>query len=418
MSEPLLKYREPVAAQDVLTEAVPARSYTEGSGLNLARAALFGVPLPRVGDIVDLLKSYRGGRPNSLIGGGPLGWSWYSTLADMATDHHGNMDGFGGTHHAHSQLSGVGIDDHHARDHATRHHSGGADALALGSIAGNLTDAQHGSRTVANAHAHSHLSGVGVNDHHARDHVLATNTGLGATHTISGAAAGQVLRASSASAAKFQQLAHADLGGVTANQHHAAFTSADHAAIGDGAPHHAENHASRHLVGGADALSVGTPVAIGASNAAGSATNFARRDHVHAHGTTIRCSGRFGMARMPDGTSGKVLTAQGVGADPAYATGKSIVTGSYTGNGSDTARQITTGMKCSLVVIIRASDLTYSACFIIPNICEGSRMDATAHYRLSDYVYLHATDGFVVADGGNLAMNVNLETYYYWAISE
>jgi hypothetical protein len=30
-------------------------------------------------------------------------------------------------------------------------------------------------------------------------------------------------------------------------------------------------------------------------------------------------SGRFGMARMPDGTSGYVLTAQGAGADPAYA---------------------------------------------------------------------------------------------------
>ena len=30
-------------------------------------------------------------------------------------------------------------------------------------------------------------------------------------------------------------------------------------------------------------------------------------------------SGRFGVARMPDGTSGLVLTAQGAGADPAYA---------------------------------------------------------------------------------------------------
>ncbi len=30
-------------------------------------------------------------------------------------------------------------------------------------------------------------------------------------------------------------------------------------------------------------------------------------------------SGRFGVARMPDGTSGQVLTAQGGGVDPAYA---------------------------------------------------------------------------------------------------
>ena len=32
-------------------------------------------------------------------------------------------------------------------------------------------------------------------------------------------------------------------------------------------------------------------------------------------------SGRFGMPRMPDGTSGLVLTAQGTGADPVYAAG-------------------------------------------------------------------------------------------------
>lgn len=42
-------------------------------------------------------------------------------------------------------------------------------------------------------------------------HVLATNEGLGEFHTISGATAGHVLRASSATAAKFQQLSHADL---------------------------------------------------------------------------------------------------------------------------------------------------------------------------------------------------------------
>ena len=163
---------------------------------------------------------------NSLIGGGPMGWSWYSTLAAMATDHHGDMSAAGGTHHIHGQLGGVGIDDHHARDHVARHHSGGADALALGSIAGNLSDAQHGSRTVANAHAHAHLSGIGANDHHNRD------------------------------------------------------------------------HASTHLVGGADALPVGTPSSIGASNSEGSATNFARRDHLHAHGTTVRCSGDFSAIDM------------------------------------------------------------------------------------------------------------------------
>ena len=50
-------------------------------------------------------------------------------------------------------------------------------------------------------------------------HVIATNTALGPQHTISGAAAGQVLRASSATAANFQQLAHTDLSGVGSNSH-------------------------------------------------------------------------------------------------------------------------------------------------------------------------------------------------------
>jgi len=81
--------------------------------------------------ILNLLNWVLRGKGNSLISGGPLGWSWYSTLAAMSTDHHGNMSGFGGTHHAHGQLSGVGIDDHHARDHATRHAVGGGDQVSL-----------------------------------------------------------------------------------------------------------------------------------------------------------------------------------------------------------------------------------------------------------------------------------------------
>src|SRR3989304_9863239 len=34
--------------------------------------------------------------------------------------------------------------------------------------------------------AHADLSGIGVNDHHARDHVLAGTVGLGGTDTVSG----------------------------------------------------------------------------------------------------------------------------------------------------------------------------------------------------------------------------------------
>jgi len=50
-------------------------------------------------------------------------------------------------------------------------------------------------------------------------HVIATNTALGAEHTISGAAAGMVLRASGATSANFQALAHSDLTGAGTNTH-------------------------------------------------------------------------------------------------------------------------------------------------------------------------------------------------------
>lgn len=44
------------------------------------------------------------------------------------------------------------------------------------------------------------------------------------------------------------------------------------------------NHSARHMPGGADALTVGTPVTIGTTNAIGSVNSFSRSDHVHAHG--------------------------------------------------------------------------------------------------------------------------------------
>ena len=44
------------------------------------------------------------------------------------------------------------------------------------------------------------------------------------------------------------------------------------------------NLSPRLIPGGADALPTGTPVSVGNSNNMGSATDFARSDHIHAHG--------------------------------------------------------------------------------------------------------------------------------------
>jgi hypothetical protein len=54
--------------------------------------------------------------------------------------------------------------------HASEHEAGGSDEVSLGALSGEITDAQHGVRTQANAHAHSHLSGIGADDHHNRQH--------------------------------------------------------------------------------------------------------------------------------------------------------------------------------------------------------------------------------------------------------
>jgi len=62
-------------------------------------------------------------------------------------------------------------------------------------------------------------------------HELASTSALGTFHTVSGLTAGQVLKASGATTALFAQLQHGDLGGVSADQHHAqvhAHDSADH----------------------------------------------------------------------------------------------------------------------------------------------------------------------------------------------
>ena len=98
---------------------------------------------------------------------------------------------------------------------------GGLVAHALNSTTwhtGTLAEAQAPwavTQTTYDAHV------ANLNAHHSRDHVLADANGLGGTHSVTGLTSGHVLRASGATAAAFAQLQHADLGGVTADQHHA-----------------------------------------------------------------------------------------------------------------------------------------------------------------------------------------------------
>jgi len=89
-----------------------------------------------------------------------------------------------------------------------------------------------------------------------------------------------------------------------------------------------------------------------------------------------------------------------------------VATGSYVGNDADD-RQITTGFKCSLVIIIG----TYQG-IMIPN---ATLTKTSATHFVDDVAaqYLHATDGFVVAKTTPTnSLNKNAVVYYYSAISE
>lgn len=116
--------------------------------------------------------------------------------------------------HDHADLPDI----HHARQHAI-------DAAA--DHTGVITDTQHGVRTLANAHAHSALSGIGANDHHVAF--------VTADHTAIGNAAPH--HAEAHTLASHTTKAHSELTGVGANDHHVKYTNAEAlaAAIAGGA---------------------------------------------------------------------------------------------------------------------------------------------------------------------------------------
>jgi len=119
-------------------------------------------------------------------------------------------------------------------------------------------------------------------------------------------------------------------------------------------------------------------------------------------------------------TADKLLKGAGAGADPTeidVPSGVTIATGSYTGNDTQN-RQITTGMKCSLVIVMGISQAL--AWFLIP--ATGCVAHGPTSHWDETHLALHATDGFVVDDRSSAAAdtdsNSSPHTYNYWAISE
>ena len=114
---------------------------------------------------------------------------------------------------------------------------------------------------------------------------------------------------------------------------------------------------------------------------------------------------------------GKITTHKGDAS--AHHIKTTVVTGNYTGTGGVAARQITTGMKCSLVIIMAGTDQVNRQCDVIPGYSVGHKYTTSpGHVGLASNVYLHASNGFVVGQGSTEAMNVADVIYRYWAISE
>jgi len=92
-----------------------------------------------------------------------------------------------------------------------------------------------------------------------------------------------------------------------------------------------------------------------------------------------------------------------------------IATGSYVGN--ETARQVTTGFKCSMVIITSFDGQNAPEQWVaIPNATLVHYQAAAKHADDTVRAFLHATDGFSLDN--TVAANKTGSTYYYWAISE
>lgn len=100
-------------------------------------------------------------------------------------------------------------------------------------------------------------------------------------------------------------------------------------------------------------------------------------------------------------------------ANIAAAAAKKIASGDYTGN--ETARQITVGFICRLVIIQTTDGVDGDEMGIaIPNMTIRTKTNHVG--ALPTFVTLHASDGFSISL--DKQFNNTGSTYYYWAIEE
>lgn len=194
-------------------------------------------------------------------------------------------------------------DAHHARSHVLATGAGlGSDHSVSGLTTGHALRATGSTTAAFQQMQHSDLGGVTANQHHNQSHVLATTSALGPDHTVSGLTAGFVLRANTATGARFERLSHDDLSGVTQDQHHARS--------------HAMLSTSDHTYSGGAALDLfgltapSTPGLITPSSAPGAATRVLKSDtngNLILQGITANVDATVGQSLYTGGSNLRVI---------------------------------------------------------------------------------------------------------------
>lgn len=157
-------------------------------------------------------------------------------------------------------------------------------------------------------------------------------------------------------------------------------------------------HESTHVSGGSDDIDSALADAAIPNLAAGKIT-----------------SDRFPVDRLPAMTDEKIWVGTGNNVEERdVPTGRTIATGSYTGN--ETERQITTGFKCSMVIILTDEGFDGTQEHIVITIPNFTLYQSEGVTASTEHVSLHASDGFNVSD--SRIYNDIGSTFYYWAIEE
>ncbi len=233
----------------------------------------------------------------------------------------------------------------------------------------NLPNAHHAQSHNAASHSDIASSGANIDDAVAKKHAQA--------HTL----------------ASHSSKAHSELTGVTSSQHHTKYAHPTTGACPQTPKAHTLNS---HTVPTANIsmnskrlTTLGTPTSTG---------------------DALRKGTRVTVAELPAMTAEKIWKGTGGNvAEVDLPVEKSIASGSYAG--TDEVHTISTGFKCSRVIIIQRDELY----ILIPGssirLYEGYTHDTTT------VLSLHASNGFTVGVNDDGANN-DVQTYFYSAMSE